>query len=97
VQWLDPPSEEAVGFAVRRLEHEAVGLLCAQRTSHPGDGLPLELDRALLRADLLPVGGLSLGARGVRVIPVPADEYETMACNVLAIAPAWSSWWTVTR
>ena len=23
VQWLDPPSEEAVGFAVRRLEHEA--------------------------------------------------------------------------
>lgn len=62
VQWLDPPSEEAVGFAVRRLEHEAVGLLCTQRTSHPGDGLPLELDRALLRADLLPVGGLSLGA-----------------------------------
>jgi predicted ATPase len=41
VQWLDPPSEEAVGFAVRRLEHEAVGLLCAQRTSRPGDGLPI--------------------------------------------------------
>ncbi len=62
VQWLDPPSEEAVGFAARRLEHEAVGLLCAQRTSRPGDGLPLGLDRAVLRADLLPVGGLSLGA-----------------------------------
>jgi DNA-binding CsgD family transcriptional regulator len=62
VQWLDPPSEEAVGFAVRRLEHEAVGLLCAQRTSRPGDRLPLGLDRAVLRADLLPVGGLSLGA-----------------------------------
>lgn len=62
VQWLDPPTEEAVGFAVRRLEHEAVGLLCAQRTSHPGEELPLELDRAVLSADLLPVGGLSLGA-----------------------------------
>jgi DNA-binding NarL/FixJ family response regulator len=62
VQWLDPPSEEAVGFAVRRLEHESVGLLCAQRTSSPGDGLPLELDRGVLSADLLPVGGLSLGA-----------------------------------
>ena len=34
VQWLDPPSEEAVEFAARRLEHEAVGLLCAQRR-HP--------------------------------------------------------------
>jgi DNA-binding CsgD family transcriptional regulator len=62
VQWLDPPTEEAAGFAIRRLQDEAVGLLCAQRTSQPGDGLPLELDRALRPADLLPVGGLSLGA-----------------------------------
>jgi DNA-binding CsgD family transcriptional regulator len=62
VQWLDPPSNEAVGFAVRRLQREAAGLLCAQRTSSPGHELPLELDRARLSADLLPVGGLSLGA-----------------------------------
>ena len=62
VQWLDPPSVTAIGFAVGRLEHEAVGLLCAQRSSRPGDEMPLELDRARLRADLLPVGGLSLGA-----------------------------------
>ena len=33
VQWLDPPSQAAVGFAVRRLAGEPVGLLCAQRTS----------------------------------------------------------------
>lgn len=62
VQWLDPASEAAVGFAIRRLEHEPVGLLCAQRTTAPGADLPLELARARLRAGLLPVGGLSLGA-----------------------------------
>ena len=62
VQWLDRPSQAAVGFAVRRLQHEPVGLVCAQRTSQPGAELPLELARARLLADLVPVGGLSLGA-----------------------------------
>ncbi len=62
VQWLDPASEAAVGFAIRRLEHESVGLLCALRTARPGAELPLELARARLRPELLPVGGLSLGA-----------------------------------
>jgi dimethylargininase len=28
-----------------------------------------------------------LAGRGVRVVPVPAAEYETMACNVLAVRP----------
>jgi DNA-binding CsgD family transcriptional regulator len=62
VQWLDRPSQAAVGFTVRRLAHEPVGLLCAQRTSQPGQELPLELARARLRAGLVPVGGLSFGA-----------------------------------
>jgi DNA-binding CsgD family transcriptional regulator len=62
VQWLDPPSQAAVGFAVRRLLREPVGLLCARRTSRPGEDLPLELVRAQLEADVVPVGGLSLGA-----------------------------------
>lgn len=62
VQWLDPPSETAVGFAIRRLEQQPVGLLCAQRTERPGEQLPLELGQARFRADLLPVGGLSAGA-----------------------------------
>lgn len=62
VQWLDPASDAAVGFAVRRLEREQIGLLCAQRTDAWHTGLPLELDHAQLRADLLPVGGLSIGA-----------------------------------
>jgi DNA-binding CsgD family transcriptional regulator len=62
VQWLDPPSQAAVGFAVRRLLHEPVGLLCVQRTSRPGAELPLELARARPRTDVVPVDGLSLGA-----------------------------------
>ncbi len=62
VQWLDQPSETAVGFALRRMQDEPVGLICAQRTDRPGAELPLELDRARLAAALLPVGALSLGA-----------------------------------
>jgi DNA-binding CsgD family transcriptional regulator len=62
VQWLDQPSESAIGFAVRRLQDEPVGLICAQRTDRPGAELPLELDRGRLAAELLPVGALSIGA-----------------------------------
>jgi DNA-binding CsgD family transcriptional regulator len=62
VQWLDPPSETAVSYAVRRMAAEPVGLICAQRTDKPGAELPLELSRARLEAGLMPVGGLSIGA-----------------------------------
>ena len=62
VQWLDAPTAAATAFAVRRLGCEPVGLLCAQRTDQPGEDLPLELARARLRADVVPVGGLSLEA-----------------------------------
>jgi DNA-binding CsgD family transcriptional regulator len=51
-----------VGFAIRRLEREPVGLLCAQRTTSSSKELPLDLGHARLQADLVPVGGLSLGA-----------------------------------
>jgi DNA-binding CsgD family transcriptional regulator len=62
VQWLDQPSETAVGFAVRRLQGEAVGLVCAQRTGRPGAELPLELAHARIMTRLLPMGPLSIGA-----------------------------------
>jgi DNA-binding CsgD family transcriptional regulator len=61
IQWLDAPTGSAVGFALRRLEAERVGLLCAQRTD-TGAVTPLELDRATLTTEVLPLGGLSLGA-----------------------------------
>jgi DNA-binding CsgD family transcriptional regulator len=62
VQWLDQPSESAVGFAIRRLQEETVGLVCAQRTDRPGAELPLELSRARVATRLMPVGPLSIGA-----------------------------------
>jgi DNA-binding CsgD family transcriptional regulator len=62
VQWLDPPSASAVSFAARRLDTEHIGLLCAVRTEEPHDSLPLELNRASVTADVLPIGGLSQGA-----------------------------------
>ncbi len=62
IQWLDPPSESAVGFAARRFGSERVGLLCAQRTDKPGAQLPLELSRGRLSCNLVPLGGLSIGA-----------------------------------
>jgi DNA-binding CsgD family transcriptional regulator len=61
VQWLDPASAATVGFVVRRLEHEPVGVLCAERSVVGGE-LPLELGRAKMRADVLAVGGLDTGA-----------------------------------
>jgi DNA-binding NarL/FixJ family response regulator len=61
VQWLDPPTAAAVGFAARRFERERVGLLCAQRTERPGADLPLELGRGRRQAEVIPVGGLSVG------------------------------------
>ncbi len=59
VQWLDPPSADALTFAARRLDAGEVGLLLATR---PGGMAPLE--RALERTGLerLEVGPLSLGA-----------------------------------
>ena len=67
VQWLDAPTGLAIGFALRRFEAERVGLLCAQRTEQPGAGVPgagvpLDLDRARFGTEVLPLGGLSLGA-----------------------------------
>lgn len=62
VQWLDPPTEAAASFAIRRLDTEAVGLLCAMRPTGGGENLPLELDRGRLATEPLPVGGMSIGA-----------------------------------
>ena len=41
-QWLDQPSEAALGFAVRRLRDERIGLLLARRPE-PEAGPPLDL------------------------------------------------------
>ena len=63
VQWLDPPSEAVLAFAVRRLRSEPVRFLLARRLEAPRDGT-FALERALTEARLrrIPVGPLSLGA-----------------------------------
>jgi DNA-binding CsgD family transcriptional regulator len=62
VQWLDAPTAAAVGFALRRLDREGIGLLCARRSGGAGTRPPLELHRAAFTTEVLPVSGLSLGA-----------------------------------
>ncbi len=49
---------------------------------------PVADDLAVVYPPLAPVPLMQeLAARGVRIVPVPASEYETMACNVLAVRP----------
>ncbi len=62
VQWLDGPSTSALSFALRRLDTDRVGLLCAVRADGPDPALPLELARSDRAATIIPVGELSLGA-----------------------------------
>ena len=49
---------------------------------------PVAGDLAVVYPPLAPVALMeTLAERGMRVVPVPADEYETMGCNVLAVEP----------
>jgi dimethylargininase len=49
---------------------------------------PVAPDLAVVYPPLAPVPLMEeLSARSVRVIAVPAEEYQTMACNVLAVEP----------
>jgi DNA-binding CsgD family transcriptional regulator len=61
LQWLDSSSEEALAFAARRLDGEAVGFLLARRP-----GIPSDLERVLQRhePERLLVGPLGLTAIG---------------------------------
>ena len=48
----------------------------------------LDTDLAVVYRRLLPVPLLELlGERGVRLVDVPDEEYMTLGCNVLAVAP----------
>jgi N-dimethylarginine dimethylaminohydrolase len=49
---------------------------------------PLDADLALVYLPLLPVRLVQLlQARGIELVEVPDEEFETMACNVLALGP----------
>ena len=62
IQWLDPASAAAVGFAVRRLDDAAAGLLCAQRTTREDDELPLELGHTRPEVTVVRPAGLGASA-----------------------------------
>ena len=59
VQWLDPPSADALVFAARRLQAEEVGFFLATRSADPS---PLERALERTRPERLEVAPLSLGA-----------------------------------
>jgi N-dimethylarginine dimethylaminohydrolase len=49
---------------------------------------PLDRDLALVYAPLMPTRLMQLLAeRGIRTVEVPDDEFDSMGCNVLALAP----------
>ena len=60
VQWLDPPSADALMFAARRLEDEEIGFLLATRPAGGTSSLERALERT--RPERLEVAPLSLGA-----------------------------------
>ena len=49
---------------------------------------PIDRDLAVVYSRLMPVPFREwLIARGIKLIEVPDSEYESMACNILAVAP----------
>jgi DNA-binding CsgD family transcriptional regulator len=61
-QWLDAPTAGVLSFALRRLEREPVGVLCALRPNSAGLGLLDSIERHRVRR--VPVGPLELGPLG---------------------------------
>jgi DNA-binding CsgD family transcriptional regulator len=61
-QWLDGPTAGVLTFAIRRLDHEPVGVLCASRPHPAGAGLLESVERSRVRRVRL--GPLGLGALG---------------------------------
>jgi DNA-binding CsgD family transcriptional regulator len=62
VQWLDPSSSNALGFALRRLTAKQVLLLLARRLTYEAQPSGLEQALAAESVQRLPVGPLSVGA-----------------------------------
>ena len=87
----------ATGVARIALALPGVDVLTVDLPHHRGRGevlhllsliSPLDDDLALVYPQLMPVRLVQLlEERGVRMIQVPVDEFESMGCNVLALGP----------
>jgi DNA-binding CsgD family transcriptional regulator/acid stress-induced BolA-like protein IbaG/YrbA len=65
LQWLDMPSARVMGFVVRRLRHERVGVLASIRLGErEGDPLGLRTALPLHPVRRIPVGPMPAGAMG---------------------------------
>ena len=87
----------AIGAAQIAVALPAVDVLTVDLPHHRGRGevlhllsliSPLDDDLALAYLPLLPVRLVQLlEKQGVRIVEVPDEEFESMGCNVLALAP----------
>jgi N-dimethylarginine dimethylaminohydrolase len=87
----------ATGAAQIAVALPTVDVLTVDLPHHRGSGevlhllsliSPLDADLALVYLPLMPVRLVQLlEERGVRVIDVPDEEFESMGCNALALAP----------
>jgi len=87
----------ATGAAQIAVALPAVDVLTVDLPHHRGHGevlhllsliSPLDDDLALVYLPLLPVRLVQLlEKRGLRMVEVPDEEFESMGCNVLALAP----------
>jgi DNA-binding CsgD family transcriptional regulator len=89
LQWLDGATARVLGFALRRLHHEPVGLVVSVRAAH-ANRLPLDVEQALpeprrlvLRLGSLPVGILDqlLRDRLGLVLPRPSLQRLRQVCG----------------
>jgi DNA-binding CsgD family transcriptional regulator len=104
LQWLDGATTRVLAFALRRLQHEPVGLVASVRTEH-ADRLPLEVEQALpeprrlvLRVGPLPVGvldqllrervGLALPRPGLLRLQQVCDGNPFYALELARVLPA---------
>ena len=75
VHWIDPSSARVLGFAVRRLKDERVGILATART---GLQIPVELSQALDR----------VGVRRVTVGPMRAEGTRCVCFGNISVRPS---------
>ena len=78
IHWIDPSSARVLGFAVRRLKDERVGILASARAGIP---IPVELSQALDR----------MGMRHVIVGPMAPEGTRVVASGTSRCGPATSA------
>ena len=87
IQWLDRASEDALAYAVRRIDQESIAFLCARRP-----GRPSALEKAFPdgQAGRLLVGSMSLGATRHLLAERLGLRLRT-TCSAGSTTPRWET------